>query len=296
MKPRLLRTSLSRRARLAPAAAAPPIRWRPLSLCWPRRAVRAVGRLGVVRSSTVPQHHHTSLHLHFALPALRGAPPAAGSTVRLSPAVTPPPVRMNVHTHPRQLTLQHTHSHSAIVQRELTHSSILRRERTQVTLASNTVVTQVPRAPCMIALKFAAPTHARTEPSAPFARRAQHSVPSTPTAAPPGPSSAHELRAPASFACAFLPATPLEWRKDAPHAPATSDGASEAAMQRAMTPAMVAPMMQAAPPAAPVPTPQQVREAVRMNLFDGAIADRLADDVVRRVEKRLRIERERRGL
>lgn len=48
--------------------------------------------------------------------------------------------------------------------------------------------------------------------------------------------------------------------------------------------------------AIPAITPQQAREAVRANLLDGAVAERLADDVIRRVEKHLRIERERRGL
>jgi len=38
------------------------------------------------------------------------------------------------------------------------------------------------------------------------------------------------------------------------------------------------------------------RAAVQLKDFDGALLDRLTDDVIRRVERRARIERERRGL
>jgi hypothetical protein len=38
------------------------------------------------------------------------------------------------------------------------------------------------------------------------------------------------------------------------------------------------------------------REAARNQPLDAATADRLVEDVVRRIEKRVRIERERRGI
>jgi len=40
----------------------------------------------------------------------------------------------------------------------------------------------------------------------------------------------------------------------------------------------------------------QVREAARQELLKGPAAERFADDIMRRIDKRLRIERERRGL
>jgi hypothetical protein len=39
-----------------------------------------------------------------------------------------------------------------------------------------------------------------------------------------------------------------------------------------------------------------MKHAVRLASLDPALVDRLADDVIRRVERRLRIERERRGI
>jgi hypothetical protein len=40
----------------------------------------------------------------------------------------------------------------------------------------------------------------------------------------------------------------------------------------------------------------RVKDDVRSMLLDPALVDRLADDVIRRVERRIRIERERRGI
>jgi hypothetical protein len=94
------------------------------------------------------------------------------------------------------------------------------------------------------------------------------------------------------------PATPtsLVWRKlsapAAEHLKAQTDLDADAPQTPSRTNASTSTTT------APLPaiTPQQAREALRANLLDGAVADRLVDDVIRRVEKRLRIERERRGL
>lgn len=50
-------------------------------------------------------------------------------------------------------------------------------------------------------------------------------------------------------------------------------------------------------PAAPIswPAPEAV-EALRPRLLDSALIDRVAENVIGRVEKRIRIERERRGM
>ncbi|MGH8236478.1 MAG: hypothetical protein ACREXP_05575 [Steroidobacteraceae bacterium] len=102
------------------------------------------------------------------------------------------------------------------------------------------------------------------------------------------PAANQPMRAPAAT-------TSLVWRKSAPTAAeqaeqrAQPDIDSPSAPARSSSPA-------ATNAAIPTITAQQAREAVRANLLDSAVADRLADDVIRRVEKRMRIERERRGL
>jgi hypothetical protein len=50
------------------------------------------------------------------------------------------------------------------------------------------------------------------------------------------------------------------------------------------------------PPAAPAAEAMRTRIPVRPGDFEPGVLDRLADDVIRRVERRVRIERERRGL
>jgi hypothetical protein len=49
-------------------------------------------------------------------------------------------------------------------------------------------------------------------------------------------------------------------------------------------------------PPAPSADTTRTRVPVRTADFDPGVLDRLADDVIRRVERRVRIERERRGL
>jgi hypothetical protein len=85
------------------------------------------------------------------------------------------------------------------------------------------------------------------------------------------------------------PAT-MVWRKSA-----SAAGAPESARDLASTAPALRPSapQRAATPAAAAPAVQ--KEALRAATLDPAIADRLADDVIRRVERRARIERERRG-
>lgn len=104
------------------------------------------------------------------------------------------------------------------------------------------------------------------------------------------PSERKPPRAPAA-------APSLVWRKPSPSAP---EGAAHPLDRDRESPTTSARANASASQADKVPTvaimAQQAHEAVRANLLDSAVADRLADDVIRRVEKRLRIERERRGL
>jgi len=91
------------------------------------------------------------------------------------------------------------------------------------------------------------------------------------------------------------PARPvlLHWRKQesAPSfaaVAAAADATSAHAPPRAN--ATAAPAISSAPAAA------ATREALRKQPLDATVADRLVDDVVRRLDKRVRVERERRGL
>jgi hypothetical protein len=86
---------------------------------------------------------------------------------------------------------------------------------------------------------------------------------------------------------------PLVWRKSAPVAHELTAPAQAVAHSAA---AVTAPP---APPAAVRASKidmQQAREVLRTTLVEDSVVDRLADDVMKRVDKRLRIERERRGL
>jgi hypothetical protein len=87
----------------------------------------------------------------------------------------------------------------------------------------------------------------------------------------------------------------LVWRGPMAIAPAAFDGAAPqhsvtalAALSTSMDPAPAAATAQDAP--------RRERDALRALALDPAVADRLADDVIRRVERRIRIERERRGI
>jgi len=92
----------------------------------------------------------------------------------------------------------------------------------------------------------------------------------------------------------------LVWEKPA----RAAEGVVEAAVDDVVLPAQAS-LRTAGPASTPISrstsaeiaaAPQQLREALRTHLLDGVFTERLTDDVVRRVEKRLRIERERRGL
>jgi hypothetical protein len=85
----------------------------------------------------------------------------------------------------------------------------------------------------------------------------------------------------------------LHWRKEesAPSfaaVAAAADATSAHALPRAN--ATAAPAISSAPAVA------VTRESLRKQPLDAGVADRLVDDVVRRLDKRLRVERERRGL
>lgn len=82
-----------------------------------------------------------------------------------------------------------------------------------------------------------------------------------------------------------LATEPVPWRAGADTAPGV-EGAAAVARVAGATPVS----------AEAVQASDIAREARRALLLDAAFTDRLADDVLRKVDKRVRIERERRGL
>lgn len=101
--------------------------------------------------------------------------------------------------------------------------------------------------------------------------------------------------APSSQYSAYMRSPTLVWR-----AKTTQDDSSanrRAIAQRTFS-SLESPTQQTSSPVAPAHTAQapEAKPAARLSSVDPALADRLADDVIRRVERRIRIERERRGI
>jgi len=292
MKPIPLRTCVQRHPRLARAPGLSATRrWRPLSLRWPRRVTHAALSAASPRLRPMPQPHHTSLHLHFAPPVVRV--PTARSSPCPRPATAQPRAPRQTRSQPRQPMLRHTHLHSTVMRRELTNSSTLRRNHVLSANVSNNVLLPIHHTTSTISA--GAPTlRPATSELAGRAPRPAHrpaTRPSAPLTSAPAPR--RESRVADSLARVLAPTTALVWRKATPSEPVSTDAVAGATTMPAGSTAL--PAMQVAPPAIPASLPQHVREAVRVNLLDPAVADRLADDVIRRVEKRMRVERERRG-
>jgi hypothetical protein len=117
------------------------------------------------------------------------------------------------------------------------------------------------------------------------------------------PKSRSAPRSSASVANAVLQperhATSLVWQRQATPSAAASSEANESAFadsRLAAVPANANLSATAIGSQAQARIRQVTQEAQRALLLDSALTERLADDVLRRVDKRLRIERERRGL
>jgi hypothetical protein len=85
----------------------------------------------------------------------------------------------------------------------------------------------------------------------------------------------------------------LHWRKEEP---APSFAATAAAADATLARALPRANATAAHAISSAPAAAVTRESLRKQPLDAGVADRLVDDVVRRLDKRLRVERERRGL
>jgi hypothetical protein len=290
VKRRVLRTCIARGGRLARTT--PPCGWRPMSLCWARvarRAAPAVARAAA--GQVVHRHRYSTLHLHLAVPVVRDVQRIADATRFTSTAAAVRVGGIRAATTHHVLTL---HRESTLRSRQLVcaSSTFLRHVRVEVAAAA-------------IA---AAPRPARTSmvspmPSPTVAASARQSLPTREArrSQPPVFVRLTHLRASGAEHALIPPhagGPTLVWQKAAAstyEAGVDGDGVRApvriAAEAMASTPAAV----RSTPPPAAV-APQQLREALRLNLIDGAFTERLTDDVMRRVEKRLRIERERRGL
>jgi hypothetical protein len=291
-RPQLLCLHLQRGPSLAlQTKAARP--WRPLSLCWPRRARREEPVPARILMRAVHQHKHLTQHFHRTTEA---ATPRRMPAAKLQPASAPRTeckalIKQTVR---RELALRHTHVQDTQVQRESLHLETHRREvlqpltveRSRSISMFRTFVIPGAHSSRVVSQAPGAVTDVRRSPPRPLTparfpvRSALHEQPVAVRPRPP------------------VAAAPLVWHAEAPPpralaTPQSGRGIDAAAPDAAPTP-LLAPA--AAPLAAPPLGAGQTREAVRAQLLDPALADRLADDVIRRVEKRLRIERERRGL
>lgn len=296
MRPRLLQTCLQRRLRVVPRAAPAPL-WRPLVLCWPRGRRRTQPGIARPASRALHQLHNLALHFHFP-------PSAVEDTRQRTPAnqrsTGKPLAARAAGMHTRRSEFARPHSTRILeshLQREWTRFATLRTERVQSTTQADTAPHRKHRS-VLDSAAAAAPVIAVPHRDALTATTRTRSQ-SRPLLPSPG------TRAPASAQAAFAgpsttsPPAPLVWRIEPSHAALAAaewpGGASAGTMAPAAAPAIARAAPATAYATAHLPA-HQTREAVRANLMDPAIADRLAEDVIRRVEKRLRIERERRGL
>lgn len=297
MKPRRLRTAIHARLRRATAGACgADIHWRPLVLCWQRRMPRAQSR-GGPSSTVIHQHSHSQAHLHLTLHTSVAATRPRASTPRVRAPNAPKDIRVFTRIEPQRTIhrpeLRTTHERLRIRSFSTTQRETLR--TAEHASAAPTISPRANAASLTIAQRrFVAP---RSETTPPLRNRAV-TVASTATLTNYSrrdttravhAASVETVRAPAI-------ASPLVWRKPASPATAVNESTVPAAADVTHIAAAMPTTTRLAAPAVPVLSAQVAREALRMNLFDPAVADRLADDVLRRVDKRLRIERERRGL
>lgn len=302
MKPRRMRLILVRRARAGiVTSAASDNAWRTLSLCWKR----ATSRPHAPRAPRIARHlhqaFHTQVHLHVAEIARVPTYGAGEPTIRAHTSQTPLAHAATVtRVHLRQLNAQHDitrHARERIRFETLTAIECAPARQAPLLLPT----TNSRRAAAMTAYAISLTRHARAGAmaSAPksIARAAQIAAFTTdapratsrPT--PPGNVKSHDRPASGNV---------LVWQKSAaPTAPAETAAIVETEAGASNT---VAPANVVRAPAVVGATQMQAevrkfaREAQRAFLLDPTLTERLADDVLRRVDKRLRIERERRGL
>lgn len=269
--------------------------WRRLTLCWAKPVRPAAPSIAHTTSHATHLHRHsTTLNLHFAVSMQHRPEHAAAATLHYPAPIAVARPAGHTHTERRYLTLHHLRTHTSRVQRESVFAFTRPVDRIHSFTATSAAMASAQRAPAAAIAPIVTSVRApETTVSAQPRRRAIMTLanPERESRGAPTQATSKPMRSPAAVAS-------LVWRKSTSPAPVQVDEQSIA--ESDSTPARARP---GSPPpigstAPPVPafTAQQTREAVRANLLDSAVADRLADDVIRRVEKRMRIERERRGL
>lgn len=296
MKSRPLRTCVQRGLRLT-LPVAPDSPRRPLLLTWLRTQRRAGPANARTVARAVHQHQHVGLHLHFAhaAPGNRfDAPAGQVSTIR-----SPVDRRVvNIHNGRHEIAVRHTHIYAAGLPRQTAQPATQPGQRVQLLTTSHAHSTHThshshSRRSALVPAGHISTTAQRPDAASSTAwRRAGSQL--TPTLlAVRAPSLEH--LAPATRRVAS-PALPLIWRAAPTDQPTPREEIQDDMRMSASESLPATASARATTPATVTVTASQARDAVRANLLDPAMADRLADDVIRRVEKRIRIERERRGL
>jgi hypothetical protein len=271
------------------------VAWRRLPLCWERRIARARATPVAARILAPQQHFHTLVRVHVsapsaqmtAAPALAPAPKVDRLTSRLVERIQ---VQRATHTQ------QQVRIHSA---REVWrhHTRKVLEHRTQLILpmtpARSGPVGMTARMPAVATIPRTAPAQPGFD-AVPPQRIAMDATDGAARTVP----IRRRPEAVAPVAYRHQDRTVLIWQKAA-QAEASADDRGFTRSSSLSTPATRATPRGAALPSA-ADSPLQIRhiarETQRALLLDPAVTDRLAEDVMRRVDKRLRIERERRGL
>ena len=303
MKVRLLRTLLRdvHSHRKPGTTARPAIAWRRLTLCWHRG--RAQPNSTPLASSTPPRHafHATTVNLRLAIASTLQASPMAAPAIPL--ALRSPAAATIVHvlvatTPAKAPALQHP-GQARPAQRRwaiATHPADTPRLQTQTRVSDvvERIARQQRRLPPTIPLQTTRATkaplvHSRAEAQRMSEPANRQPLPETPRARESRAAGHPRVQQPIS-------GTPLLWPSLRPESEGVPDGSpGRAAINPAHDASASAPIASLAA----IPTgglPPAWREAVRATVQTSLDTERIAEDVLRKVEKRLRIERERRGL
>jgi hypothetical protein len=271
--------------------------WQPLTLCWRRRASRA-GTM-VVRAAPTHVHHHLHLQTNAHLSVqLFHRDRSRATTSDLSTPLRRARLDVPMPATTRRLILQrHTHvanERTNVRTQASTHRELIRLPGTERTLSvapDHVSPADLPHSRARQLLPRAADTVLPRSTSAQrhIGRPAQLHRVTRIAKSEHAPVQVERVRY-------HQPPPSLVWRR--PESPEAQQETSSLASPakpatRSATETHVKRNVAAAAPSAMHPS---VREAVRSTPIDSAAADRLADDVMRRLEKRFRIERERRGL
>jgi hypothetical protein len=299
VKPRRLKLSVRRRARAAAGHTTSPTghTWRPLTLCWKRNPLRArqPGPRCVAR--TLHQEFHTQAHLHLAQFTHNVT---ERFTQSRSLASAMPGIRPVILARLAPQNFTRNNEILQPVRERIWRESLLRTERSHTTSTRESPAARSARH--HDATGPESPAMPRSLPVASTVPRIPHPVAITWTDVPRHSTRAtpqrqrQDAEPPAQRRARSAPA--LVWPNLAPQsAPQAFEPGIEQSSPR-QTPgnatARTAPATHIA--ALPVQVQNFSRETQRALLLDASFTERLAEDVLKKVDKRLRIERERRGL